>query len=384
VRYTGGQGDRQGKAERAAERERQRDRQAGRQGERHRERGRGREAEAEREGTAAVARIAMDPAVEPQLAAWIADVTGQALPPGDLGASLKSGVVLCELLNAIRPKMVRRISKSKMPFSQRENVKAFIDGARDLGVPEMENFTTEDLFEAKNLRQVQICLESLGACLFDLDGYVGPTYGKPRTKGRKTGHRVAAGGGLWGKSGGEFGTSTDVRKRQKSVVPVHKYQKAAVINADFNADAAELAATPTNAYKQDYSGEPMEQALSWIAELTAFDLPCGGATIADDFHEGLKTGEVLCSLANRIVPQSVPKIAHVAHKHGASKALSARVNIQAFVDAARSIGVKDRDLFEPNDLFEKRDLSHVVRAILGACCFVLRLWHLRTKPGAVD
>ena len=313
----------------------------------------------------------MDPLVEPQLAAWIAAVSGAALPSGGLGDTLKSGVVLCELLNAIRPKTVRRVSKSKMPFSQRENVKAFTDGARDLGVPDMENFGTEDLFEAKNLRQVQICLESLAAQLFELEGYDGPTFGKPRTKGHRTGHKAASGGGLWGKSGGAFGTTPDARKRQKSVVPAHKYQKAAVLNANFDASAALAAATPTNAYRQEYDGEPMEQALSWIAELTAYDLPSGGETLADDFFSGLQTGEVLCALANMIVPHSVPHIARVAHSHSAGSALSARVNIQAFVDAARDIGVLDRDLFEPNDLFERRNLPHVVRAILalGRACW---------------
>jgi hypothetical protein len=39
------------------------------------------------------------------------------------------------------------------PFPQRENIKAFTDAARDLGVPDAENFETGDLFE-------QVCLAS--------------------------------------------------------------------------------------------------------------------------------------------------------------------------------------------------------------------------------
>ena len=47
--------------------------------------------------------------------------------------SLRSGVVLCKLINRIRPQTIRRINTSQMPFPQRENIKAFCDAARDIG-----------------------------------------------------------------------------------------------------------------------------------------------------------------------------------------------------------------------------------------------------------
>ena len=42
-----------------------------------------------------------------------------------------------------------------MPFPRRENIKAFTDAAAALGVPDRENFTTEDLFEGRNLPQAR-------------------------------------------------------------------------------------------------------------------------------------------------------------------------------------------------------------------------------------
>lgn len=36
-----------------------------------------------------------------------------------------------------------------MPFPQRENIKAFNDAVRELGVPDAENFQTDDLFESR-------------------------------------------------------------------------------------------------------------------------------------------------------------------------------------------------------------------------------------------
>ena len=44
------------------------------------------------------------------------------------------------------------LSKNK---KQRENIKAFIDGSREIGVPDIYNFDTSDLFEEKNMRQVE-------------------------------------------------------------------------------------------------------------------------------------------------------------------------------------------------------------------------------------
>ena len=62
-----------------------------------------------------------------------------------------------------------------MPFPQRENIKSFIDAARDLGVPDSDNFETGDLFEASNMKQVIVCIASLGRKAGFIDGYNGPS-----------------------------------------------------------------------------------------------------------------------------------------------------------------------------------------------------------------
>lgn len=118
---------------------------------------------------------------------WIAEVTGRQLPveSDDLSAELKSGVVLCTLLNAISPGSVPKIQDVSMPFPQRENIKAFTEGARALGVPEHENFETNDLFEASNMKQVLICLLSLGRRSGDVSGYLGPTLASNTGKGTR-------------------------------------------------------------------------------------------------------------------------------------------------------------------------------------------------------
>ena len=140
-----------------------------------------------------------------QALAWVSDATGIALS-GELEDALRDGVALCELANRLQPKTVKRISKSSMPFPQRENVKAFIDAARQFGVPDRDNFDTSDLFEAKSIRQVLICLGSLGRAAYTIPGYTGPCLGRAAAAGAggPPKHAVRSGGGLWGKSGGEY------------------------------------------------------------------------------------------------------------------------------------------------------------------------------------
>ena len=112
---------------------------------------------------------------------------------------LVAGVILCELCNVLEPGIIKRINRSKMPFPQRENIKAVIDATRKMGcakharpayaseplarlrwnssvpnsrsskpccrgrrVADRNNFDTSDLFDARNPRQVWICMLALG------------------------------------------------------------------------------------------------------------------------------------------------------------------------------------------------------------------------------
>ena len=46
-----------------------------------------------------------------------------------------------------------------------ENVQSFIQAAKKYGVPDEEVFQTPDLFEARNIPQVSLCIFSLGIVL---------------------------------------------------------------------------------------------------------------------------------------------------------------------------------------------------------------------------
>lgn len=97
---------------------------------------------------------------------WIHAITGE---PENLSGDmdnfyevLKDGTLLCKLVNNIQPNMVKKVNTSKMAFKCMENINAFLEAAKNLGVPAQETFQTVDLWERQNLNSVVICLQSLG------------------------------------------------------------------------------------------------------------------------------------------------------------------------------------------------------------------------------
>jgi len=97
---------------------------------------------------------------------WIRAITNEDINcAGDMDnfyEVLKDGTLLCRLVNCIKTDCVKKINKSAMAFKCMENINAFLEAARGLGVPAQETFQTVDLWERQNLNSVVICLQSLG------------------------------------------------------------------------------------------------------------------------------------------------------------------------------------------------------------------------------
>ncbi|EDO38727.1 predicted protein [Nematostella vectensis] len=75
--------------------------------------------------------------------------------------TLKSGVVLCKLANAIQPGAIKKINNAKMNFMMMENIENFCNFVQTKGVASQYQFVTIDLFEGKNMHQVLITLNDL-------------------------------------------------------------------------------------------------------------------------------------------------------------------------------------------------------------------------------
>ena len=94
-----------------------------------------------------------DPKMEREAREWIEAVTGEALE-GTLQEALKSGVVLCALVNALKPGVCKKPSTMKMAFQQMENIALYLGACRLLKVDVSNLFDPEDLFEARNMGSV--------------------------------------------------------------------------------------------------------------------------------------------------------------------------------------------------------------------------------------
>lgn len=119
---------------------------------------------------------------------WIEAVTGQHRGDASFAAWLQSGEVLCNLANAVKPGSVKRINKQRMPFMQMENIKAFLQAARSLGLTEYDCFCTPDLYEEKDLGAVVRSLLSYAGKASNLPNWNKPKLGvKASTKNQREG-----------------------------------------------------------------------------------------------------------------------------------------------------------------------------------------------------
>jgi len=99
----------------------------------------------------------IDPEREKEAFDFLTQVMGTTYEDS-LHDTLKSGVVLCELLNKLQPGLVKKINKRTMPFMCMENIESYINAIQSLGIPHEYSFMTVDLWDAKNLAQVALSI----------------------------------------------------------------------------------------------------------------------------------------------------------------------------------------------------------------------------------
>jgi len=119
-----------------------------------------------------------DVGLEGQVTSWIEQVTGESRGDQTLHEWLKSGQVLCKLINAVKPGTIKKVNTMNAPFKQMENIKYFMDAARGMGVPEASMFGTPDLYEEKNMGSVVNCINVLGGSIqVTVSEFKGPKLG---------------------------------------------------------------------------------------------------------------------------------------------------------------------------------------------------------------
>ena len=108
-----------------------------------------------------------DPQREREAREWIEAVLHERVFGGASGADavhekLKDGIILCKLINIIKPGSVKNINSSKMAFKMMENIGNFLSGCENLGMSKVDLFQTVDLYEQQNMAQVIDGIHALG------------------------------------------------------------------------------------------------------------------------------------------------------------------------------------------------------------------------------
>jgi hypothetical protein len=116
--------------------------------------------------------------LEADTTAWIEVVTGYEQGEQTYQEWLQDGIILCELINKIKPGAIKTINPmGASKFKQMENVTHFTEACRGIGVLEKDLCNPPDLCEGKNLAAVAKCIMNLGAAARSVDGFKGPYLG---------------------------------------------------------------------------------------------------------------------------------------------------------------------------------------------------------------
>lgn len=123
-----------------------------------------------------------------QVLEWMAQVAGHKVPHAVAGAVaeqqvvdwLRTGVVLCDLVNAIKPGSVKKVNAGASLFKHIENITKFLDAALELGVPRADAFSASDLQQGKNIEAVIEFVIILGGVVqVSCPAFTGPKLGNP-------------------------------------------------------------------------------------------------------------------------------------------------------------------------------------------------------------
>ncbi|ORX81854.1 Pkinase-domain-containing protein [Anaeromyces robustus] len=98
--------------------------------------------------------------------AFIETTLGEKLSINEnLQRTLRSGVILCRMIQKIKPELMPRISARPLPFLQMENIHNFLNAVKELGVNPANLFQTGDLYEGTDMDKVIHTLISLDKVL---------------------------------------------------------------------------------------------------------------------------------------------------------------------------------------------------------------------------
>uniref|UniRef100_A0A8C3RWI5 LIM domain 7 n=1 Tax=Chelydra serpentina TaxID=8475 RepID=A0A8C3RWI5_CHESE len=116
----------------------------------------------------------------------IAEFTGKSFGTKDFRAALENGVLLCDLINKIKPGIIKKINRLSTPIAGLDNINVFLKACENIGLKEAQLFHPGDLQDLssrvtvkqeetnRRLKNVLITLYWLGRKAQNNPGYNGP------------------------------------------------------------------------------------------------------------------------------------------------------------------------------------------------------------------
>uniref|UniRef100_A0A8C0IZM9 LIM domain 7 n=1 Tax=Chelonoidis abingdonii TaxID=106734 RepID=A0A8C0IZM9_CHEAB len=113
-------------------------------------------------------------------------VTGKSFGTKDFRAALENGVLLCDLINKIKPGIIKKINRLSTPIAGLDNINVFLKACENIGLKEAQLFHPGDLQDLssrvtvkqeetnRRLKNVLITLYWLGRKAQNKSGYNGP------------------------------------------------------------------------------------------------------------------------------------------------------------------------------------------------------------------
>ncbi|XP_015488176.1 LIM domain only protein 7 isoform X13 [Parus major] len=81
---------------------------------------------------------------------WLEAVTGQSFGTKDFRAALENGVLLCDLINKIKPGIIKKINCLPTPIAGLDNINVFLKACENIGLKEAQLFHPGDLQDLSN------------------------------------------------------------------------------------------------------------------------------------------------------------------------------------------------------------------------------------------
>ncbi|KAM6341848.1 LIM domain only protein 7 [Podargus strigoides] len=81
---------------------------------------------------------------------WVEAVTGKSFGTRDFRAALENGVLLCDLINKIKPGIVKKINRLSTPIAGLDNINVFLKACENIGLKEAQLFHPGDLQDLSN------------------------------------------------------------------------------------------------------------------------------------------------------------------------------------------------------------------------------------------